>query len=495
MRVLLLNPPFPLFKGESKLASPPLGLAYMAAVLEKTRHEIRILDAAVEGFGTEVPMGHDIIRYGLPYTEIVRRVREYSPDLVGISCVFSTLHHIVLELCAEIKRALPGTRIVLGGTHATVMAEEMVRDANVDFVIRGEGEYALAELADRLAAGESLRDVRGLTWEEDGKTCATPQVFIEDMDGIPFPARHLLNMDAYHRVGRLQDRLRHGRRSTTVITSRGCPASCTFCSIHAVWGKRFRAHSADYVLRELKMLRDRFGISHVVFEDDNITLDRERVGRIFRGMIEQRLQLTWSAPNGVAVWCLDEGTLGLMRDSGCRLLYLAIESGNQDTLKRIIRKPLTPAKVAEVLRACRRLGIRVHAFFVIGLPGETMEAMRQSMDYAARLDVGQISIAIATPYPGTPMYDICAENGYLPDDYDYGRLMTRYGMIRTPDFTPQDVEALASATLIRFSLRHPVSTARRLVERIMADPRETGAFILKRLASLRRKKVPESDDA
>jgi len=487
MKVLLINPPFVKFPGETKFTSPPLGLAYIASELEKRGHEVLILDSVVEGYDTQIRREDTTVLYGLPKTEILRRATDFSPELVGISCPFSNLHNVVLELCRDLKHRLPNATIVLGGTHATVLAEELVLDANVDFVVRGEGEIAVSNLIEHLEGKLSLEQVSGLVWERDGEVQSIPQEFISDIDKLSFPARRLLNMEGYKRIGFLQGVTKPGTSATTMITSRGCPALCVFCSIHSVWGRKFRAHSAEHVLEELQHLREEFGIKHIVFEDDNITFDRERARKIFQGMIERNYRFTWSAPNGVAVWCLDEDLLKLMFESGCSVLHLGIESGDPETLKNIIHKPLRLEKVVEIINLCRRIGIQTHAFFVIGLPGETMDAMMRSMKFAESLDVDRISVAIATPYPGTELYEICRTEGYIPEPLDMSKLMTRVGQITTPEFSPPDVEALASSTYLRFAIRHPLRTVKRFGERFLLDPKETSEFVIRRLASMRRR--------
>lgn len=485
MKILLLNPPFPLFPGESKFASPPLGLAYIAAVLQKCGHDVRILDSVVEGYHTETNFQGNVLVYGLSYKEIIERIRDFDPHIIGISCVFSTLHTIVLSLSAAIKEMLPEIKIVVGGTHATVLAEQLISNPAIDFIIKGEGEYAMSGLMEHLSGKLMPEEVDNLVWKKNGSVSSNPQKFIQNIDELPLPARNLLNMSAYNRIGLLQGMARPGMPATTAITSRGCPASCVFCSIHSVWGSKFRAHSAGYVLNELQTLKEEFGIGHIVFEDDNITFDKRRAKEIFQGMIDKDFQLTWSAPNGIAVWCLDEPLLKSIRDSGCHVLFLAIESGDPHTLKDIIHKPLNLGKSVEIIKLCNKLGIRTQAFFVIGFPGETIASMRKSMAFAQKLDVDRISIAIATPYPGTQLFEICKKNGYLSKHFDMTRLMTRIGQISTSDFSPRDVEKIAATAYVRFALFHPFKTIRHLFQRIKVDPLQTLYFVLRRLASIR----------
>lgn len=276
---------------------------------------------------------------------------------------------------------------------------------------------------------------------------------------------------------------RKGARATTLITSRGCPGRCVFCSIHAIWGHKFRAHSPEYTLSELEHLEEKHDIDHLIFEDDNLTLNKARAELIFKGMIDRRLNFTWATPNGVALWTLDDSLLRLMRDSGCYWLTLGVESGDPETLDRIIRKPISLEKVDAIVKTCKRLKMNTTAFFVIGLPGETIPSMKRSMKYAENLNVSSLCISIATPYPGTRLYEICKEEGYLIPDFRFENLMTKIGQIKTSEFSPKDVEGILSATLLRHGLKHPLGVLRRIWERAKASPKDTLAFITKRIIS------------
>ncbi len=482
MDILLINPPAPCFTDEARTATPPLGLAYIAAVLLQHGFNVKILDCVIAGLETESALPDGALIYGLPMADLQEQVRAYHPHVVGISCVFSISDGVVRAVARAIRAVSPESKIVIGGTHATVMAETLIREPEIDFVIRGEGEYAFLKLVEFLRGERPVDEVPNLTRLEAGVVCSSPQQFIEDIDTLPFPARHLLDMEAYIRAGRMQGLPRKGLRATNMITSRGCPADCVFCSIHCVWGYKFRGHSPEYVLQELRILKADYGINHVLFEDDNLTYDRARARRLFAGMLAQELDFTWTAPNGVAIWALDEDLLRLIRQSGCSWLSIAVESGDPDTLHRIIRKPLKLERVTQVIQMCKRLGIRTTAFFVLGLPGETQISMQRSMQFAERLAVDSIVISVAAPYPGTRLYDICQAAGYLPADFQIGNLTTRVGQIQTPEFAPPDVERLINRTLLRRAFRHPWGTLRRIWEKFQLDPRAALGFIAHRLA-------------
>jgi magnesium-protoporphyrin IX monomethyl ester (oxidative) cyclase len=283
-------------------------------------------------------------------------------------------------------------------------------------------------------------------------------------------------MDKYFAINRPHGTVAHRSPNTSLITSRGCPARCVFCSIHTVWGRKFRARSPENVLGELELLVRDYGVREVHFEDDNLTFDRARAKAIWNGMIERKLDLAWAAPNGLATYTLDEELLELMRASGCYRLHLAVESGDPDVLRDIIHKPLRLDMVTRVVSAARRLGLAVDAFFVVGFPGETLAQIRRTFAFARSLDVDSASLFIATPYPGTELEAICRAEGYLPPETSFDALRVRRGSISTSEFTGAELERMVTRELLWQKLRlvtRPSVFVERVVARAWRDPRWT----------------------
>lgn len=486
MRILLISPPYILVPGEPKHLGPPLGLAYIASVLLKQKVSVKILDCAVEDYENEYHLNDGTTIYGLSIDNIIKYIVEYSPDVIGLSLMFSLLNDFGHELCKAIKVSSPDTKIVLGGSHATVMADELIKFSYIDFVIRGEGDYAFSELIEYLLGNRSIDNVRSITWKSNENIHSNPQIFIDNLDLLPLPSRSLLNIEQYIRIGRMQGfETTAGHRVTTMITSRGCPARCIFCSIQAVWGNKFRPHSPAYVLNELEHLKNDYNMDYIVFEDDNLTFDKDRATQIFQGMIDKNLNIKWTAPNGVALWRLDVEMLELMKRSGCMHIALAFESGDQHTLTKIIKKPLVLSKIKHIPVICRKLGINTTGFFVIGFPGETIESIERSLDYAVNSEVDNLLVMVATPYPGTVLYDICCNQGYInAQDFSFYKLMTRTGQIETPEFSPSDLDRMIAKTLLRFSLRHPMRNGLRVIRRLCIDPKNTFLFLKKKASDL-----------
>jgi len=432
MKVLLVRPPYSAdTRSLAKLADFPLGLAYICAVLEKEGHQLAVIDALIEGFDNESRLGNHLIRYGLSDDELKKRIQDFSPDIVGVSCLFSTQADNAHNTCKIVKEINKGILTVMGGSHPSVMPDETLRDENVDFVVIGEGEYTLRDLLKHLENNADLAALDGLAFRKGQKIVVNPKTkFIEEPDCLPFPARHYFPMEKYFDPKKYQVSPRE-TPAATIMSSRGCPAKCIFCSIHTVWGRPFRARSAENVLEEIGLLIDKYGVKEIQFIDDNLTLDKNRLMAICDGIKKRFPRLKWLSL-GVALWALDEETITSMAESGCYRIYLPVESGSQDVLTRIVRKPLLLSKIPPLLKKMKILGMEVHGFFVVGFPGETPDQARQTLRYARKLNLDHHYVYYATPYPGTDMYDICKRNGYIIEEEGYKNLDPRKIHIETP---------------------------------------------------------------
>jgi anaerobic magnesium-protoporphyrin IX monomethyl ester cyclase len=472
-RLLLVQPPYTIFRDEAKGCQAPLGLGYLAAVMEPLL-DVHVLDAVAEGYATEIGAGESFT-YGLTNAEISAELSGYQPHLVGVSCLFSTQWRNAHRVCRLAKEVNPDVITVMGGAHPSVTLSQTLADPNVDYVVVGEGETTLPALINALRAGQPPVGIEGIAYRDGEEVVVAPhQHYIDNLDALPFPARHLLPMEKYFAINRPHGTVTRRSPNTSLITSRGCPARCVFCSIHGVWGRKFRARSPENVLAELEHLVRDYGVREVHFEDDNLTFDRARARAIFDGMVERGLDLAWAAPNGLATYTLDGDLLEAMKASGCYRLHLAVESGDPDVLRDIIHKPLRLEMVTEVVGMARRLGLAVDAFFVVGFPGETLDQIRRTFAFARKLDVDSVSLFIATPYPGTELEAICRAEGYLAPDTPFDSLRVRRGSITTPEFVGADLERMVARELLWSKLlqvTRPRVFFERLVARAWHDPR------------------------
>ncbi|HZE88504.1 MAG TPA: radical SAM protein [Verrucomicrobiae bacterium] len=476
-RVLFIYPPLTThtdYATESKGTHPPIGISYIAALLEREGYEAGIIDAVVEGYYHEEPIGDNIIRYGLSFDEITRRVAEFKPDLVGVSNLFSSSAEDSIRVCTAIKAAGRDIVTMIGGPHPSAIPEHPLASPDVDFAMLGEGEIPTMSLVRALEKGDENL-LEGVAFIKDGKMVrAERKKYVEDLDSLPFPARHLLPMDKYLAISNAYLTTRR-TPFTPMITSRGCPAKCTFCPVHAAWGKQWRARSPENVIAEIDELVNKYGIREIHFDDDNITLDKARAMKLFQMMIDRKYDLIWTAPSGIALWALDDELIEKMAESGCYKLFMAIESGDEYVLKHIIRKPLKLKNVLPLAKKIRQMGIEMEAFFVVGMPGETREQLRQTFRFARELDADNTLYFYANPIPGSPLYDESLKHQYLSKEFDYTKLRVSTANLNTPQMSAQELERAVARENLRmrmtYMVKHPVRAAERYSAYIRKDPR------------------------
>lgn len=475
-RVLLIRPPATIVKSvEPKSLAIPLGLAYLGAALEGN-YDVKILDAMAEGFEEELSLNDGTLRYGLSSDKIRDKIREFSPDVVGISCLFSVQFANALEVCRIIKKVDENIITIVGGAHPSALPQEVLKEKEIDLVVMGEGEKTLGELLKAIDEGADLAKIDGIAYRVGENIVVNAKTrYIEDLDSLPFPARHLLPMEKYFEVNKPHGSTTLRSPSTVLISSRGCPGRCVFCSIHTVWGKAYRARSAENVLMEIEDLIKRYGIKEVQFEDDNLILDKERARRIFRGMISRKMNISWHPVGGIALWKLDEELIRLMKESGCYRLSLPIESGDQYVLDNIIKKPVDLGKIRSMIAVVKKYRIKTDALFVIGFPGETKKQLQNTFKYVRSLPVDNINFFFATPFPGTELLAICRDKKCLRPDFDYRHLRAGEVNIVTPEFTRHELERLVARAMILFRVsllfRDPAVFFERNVLRFFKDRR------------------------
>lgn len=430
-KVLLIFPPVVFSRESPKQIMPPLGISYLAAVL-KPHFQVQLLDAAIEGYNFEQRIDKEFLVYGLPILKIKEKIAEFSPDVIGISCLYSSQFLQVAKICDAAKELSEEIITVIGGSHPTFLAKECLAVKSIDFIVLGEGEQKFLQLLNSLNNNFSLSEPGGVAYRENGAIRVnTSWHLIDDLDSLPFPERQMLPLEKYFKVNLPMGLVNKRTPAVNMITSRGCVFGCSFCSSCNFWGKRYRVRSADNVLEEMSFLKQTWGIRELKFFDDNLTLDGERAKRIFQGMVNKKLDFTWNTPNGIDVGTLDEEMLKLMKKSGCYELTLAIESGDAQVQEKIINKPCDLDKALRMARCIKKLGIDTYGFFIIGFPGETKTQIRNTLNFINKIRLDRISLFIANPLPGTKIYELCKQKGYLNFnpvntalDYFYSRFET-----------------------------------------------------------------------
>ncbi|MCX5884701.1 MAG: radical SAM protein [Proteobacteria bacterium] len=440
-RILLIAPPaFTTKRWRDINPLPPMGLGYLASVAEGLGIKVKILDCLMHGWEHEECVDKNFVRVGLSDKEIEEKIIEFKPDLVGINCQFSRQYKIYHKIFSLIKKVDQRIIVVAGGPHATVCPEEVLNDDNCDYLLSGEAEDSFRELIEALQQDTEIASIDGLGWKTKEKLQLNPKMkFIHDLNALPFPAYHIMELDKYFGLDTSHG-TRHKKRFCPIITSRGCPAKCTFCSAHQVWGNKYRMRSVENVIEEMRLLKDRYGVEEIMFEDDNVTADAKRAKLLFSRMIDERFDFVWDTPNGAGVWSMDEELIDLMKQSGCIMLNFPVESGSQHVLKNIIKKPLDLGKVKRLVKYCQKIRLDHSMFIVIGSPGEKITNMWESFKFAVECGCFSPHISVATPYPGTQLYEDCVKNGYFARPYSLDDLFIRSFLIRTPDWNEEDLK-------------------------------------------------------
>ncbi len=402
MKVLLVDVPFGFQEigGEKERFAdvlnviPALGLAYLAAVAEKEGHEVRILDCA----------------RGLGFDAVSEAGRSFSPDVVGMTATTPTFNNAV-RAASILREIVPRATFVVGGPHPTAMTEHAARSGAFDYLVLGEGEETFIELLRHLMGKGPTRpdDIRGLAFRREGQTVVTPpRDRIEDLDALPFPARHLLPpLGAYHPTPASYRRLPLAH----VMTSRGCPSKCNFCD-RAIFGEKYRARGADNVLAEVDEVVGKYGAREIRFFDDTFTLNRKRLDAICRGLRNRRPKLPWTCLTKVNAVDLD--LLKMIRDAGCWQVLYGIESGDDRVLASLGKNTTVEMNRRAVLWA-RQAGLRVRADFIVGTPAETWDSLRNSVNFAKELPLDFAHFNKFVPFPGTEFYRRLTQEGHRFD--------------------------------------------------------------------------------
>lgn len=497
-KVMVINPPHVIHRQRPKRACFPFSLGYLGGYLRKHGYPVSLLDAVVEGFETDVEAGGNLIAYGLRLEEIRERIAGERPDVLGLSCIFHNTYWPTLALAKIAKEQLGVPHVVVGGTHICGLPDPVLRNPFIDFMILGEGEYSFKELLEALySGGGDYSGIGGLAFRHAGEVVVNAKLnFSRSLDGIPWPARDLLPMEKYITINSPHGAVATGARTAEIFTSRGCDRKCTFCASTRMLGQLMRTpggevasnrtltylgRNVDDVIAEMRHLREAYDIGALQFEDDNFIADKQKVIGIMRAMVEERFDFKWTLPNGLDFSHLDEEIIHWMRRSGCVSVIATIESGDQHTLRHIMKKPIVLEKVPPLVREFERQGIDVIGAFIIGMPGETFESVRRTYRFAADHFL-EANVHIFLPLPGTPAYDECRAKGYIGADYlDRMEHDFRIPKVNTPLWTAQDLDAFARRQYLLYFLRvmarHPIKFVLRYWRAYASEPSRLLRFV------------------
>lgn len=446
MKILFISPPtISIIQSVIGTTGPPLGLAYLASIARQKGHEVRIVDSIVEG---------------LSFDDVGNIIRDYSPDIVGLTATTSMIPD-AYRVADTAKGLSKDIKVIIGGPHVTFTPDITLKESNsIDYIVRGEGETVFSNLLDYLSGKGDLKNVRGISFRGPNGPVSNPaEQLIMDVDSIPEPALDLLPMKKY-RVGK--------REFGTIVTSRGCPYNCMFCSSSLQFGKRWRGHSAERVMHELTNLVYHFGKREIEFLDDTFTLNMKRAMQLTSMMRDEGLDISWSASARVNLF--DKEMAGALKNAGAHTVYFGVESGVQKTLN-FMGKGITLDMAERSVRSARESGLRTLGSFILGFPHESTADVKQTIKFATKLELSFAQFTIATPYPGTRLWDIALKSNLITS-LDWRQYTTLSPVMKLQNFSSQEIMKWLQKAYMKFYMRPSF---------LLKDLLRNKAFIFKRI--------------
>lgn len=403
-----------------------LGLGYLAAVLEKYNYRVDVIDCEV---------------LKLSYEEFRSEIKKRQPDVVGLTSTTLT-YKSALKLIKIAKEECPNCVTVLGGPHVTFWDEKALEECpELDVVVRREGEYTFLELVKRIEAGNSYQDIIGTTCRKDGNTVRNPdRPYIENLDELPFPARHLWP----------SERLREYEDILYLAASRGCIFWCEFCSTVRMHGRKFRMRTPKNIVDELEHLQKTFGVEKFTFCDDAFTADQPRIEELCNEILRRELKIKWNC--GTRVDMITKELLLKMKEAGCISVWFGVESGLQQVLDQM-HKGITTEQTTKSLGWVREVGLKPVPNVILGFPGETKKSAWKTIKFVEKVSPDDLGFYnIATPFPGTPLYDSVKEKGWLKIT-DFDKYDTTTPIFETPWLKMKELAKLRESAFHHFYLR------------------------------------------
>jgi radical SAM superfamily enzyme YgiQ (UPF0313 family) len=424
--VTLVNPPYPTGAHQHP-PFIPLGLGYIAAVLEKNEFPVDIIDCQA---------------LKLTQEDFKNEISKRKPSIVGVTSTTLT-YKSALQVLSIAKAVHPTCVTAIGGPHATFWDENALKECpDLDIVVRKEGEETMLELVQRVEAGKSFHDLLGTTTRKNGKIVQNQErPYIEDLDALPFPAHHLFP---------LQNLQKYGKVIFPLSTSRGCTFWCNFCSAVRMFGRRYRMRSPESVIAELQFLYDKYGARQFTFYDDAFSVDQKRAYQICEEIQKRKLKIMWDCETRVDM--VTKELLTEMKKAGCLAVWFGVEAGSKEVLDAM-SKGLTLEKIKNSFKIARDCGLMTVASVILGFPEETPETARATIKFVNEIKPDDVGYYIATPYPGTPMYDLVKEKDWLKIT-DFNKYDTATPTFETPTMKMKELRKIREDALQSFYV-HP----------------------------------------
>jgi anaerobic magnesium-protoporphyrin IX monomethyl ester cyclase len=423
--VTLVNPPYP-SGAHQHPPFTPLGLGYLAAVLEKNEYKVDVIDCQAAK---------------LSYEEFKSEIGKRQPNIVGVTSTTLT-YKSGLRIAKIAKEVFPNCLTIMGGSHVTFWDENALKECpELDVVVRKEGENTLLEIVQRLEAGKSFHDVIGTTCRKDGKIVKNPdRPYIKDLDSLPFPAHNLWPLETLRKYGNIV---------YPIMASRGCVFWCDFCTAVRMFGRNYRMRSPKNVVDEIEFLHETYGASQFTFYDDAFTVDQNRTAEICHEIMKRKLKIKWDCETRVDMVTKD--LLLKMREAGCIAIWFGVESGSQRVIDAM-GKGFSLIQTMNAFQWAKDAGLMTVAGVILGFPGETKESAMETIKLVEKINPDDVGYYIATPYPGTPMYELVKEKGLLKVT-DFNKYDTATPTFESPEFTMEELREIREQAFHRFYIR------------------------------------------
>ena len=425
MQVTLVNPPYPPGAHQHP-PFMPLGLGYLAAVLDKKGYDVNVIDCQA---------------LHLTLSDVEKELGKRKPDIVGLTSTTLT-YKSALNIIKVAKDVLPNCLTIIGGSHATFWDEEALNECpQLDIIVRGEGETTLLEIVKKVENGKSFHDVVGTTCRKGDDIIKNPdRPHIEDLESLPYPAFHLWPIEHFKKYGKI---------IFPVMTSRGCTFWCDFCSAVRMFGRKYRMRSPQKVVDELEFLYKKYGEDQYTFYDDAFTVDQSRTEEICNEILKRGLKIKWDCETRVDMVTKD--LLQKMKDAGCIAVWFGVEAGSEQVIKAM-GKGISLTQTFNAFKWANEVGLMTVASMILGFPGETRETAMESINLLKRIKSDEIGVYIATPYPGTPMYDYVKKMGWIKIT-DFNKYDTATPIFETPTMSMNELRELHDMAHRKFYLR------------------------------------------
>lgn len=432
MKVLLIKPP-----ADMHVVMPPIGLGYLASYLQSHLDdvEVKIIDC---------------LQYKISHDDIPAILQEFKPDVVGITA-FTMEIASALKCCQIIKEYDNKLITVVGGVHTTNSPEEVLSNKFVDYIFKNEAEISFCEFIKRIGNNNfDFHDINNIGYMDEGKMVLNPLEFPTDLDSLPYPDYDLINLFDYPKTYMTRQ-----HPYAPIISSRGCPYLCTYCSAQKMSGKGFRARSPQNIIEEIKFLKEKYKIKEFQMWDDNFTLVKSRTREFCELLLKEKINLPWWVPNGLRTETLDEDLIKLMKESGLYAIALGIESGSEK-IQRDMKKNLNFERVQKVLEYGNKYGIRMQGFFIIGYPTETREDIMKTISLSQSLPLSRASFLLFQPLVGSEIYNDLERQGKL-DAFDSSKTeFSKSSILPEGIDTVEELNNLHRKAILGFYLRPKV---------------------------------------